>query len=81
MSNFRTIEIPCSRPIKDETNLRFLSLGSNIKDNFLGVIFFILKIKIKIQNNIQNPNNIHFFCILEANMVNSFQNLHPLFQN
>jgi hypothetical protein len=33
------METTCSQPIKDETNLRLLSLGSNIKDNMLCVLF------------------------------------------
>jgi hypothetical protein len=35
MSYFWTIKIPYFQPIKDETNLNFIKLGSNIKDNIL----------------------------------------------
>jgi hypothetical protein len=33
------MEITCFQPIRDETNLRLLNLGSNIKDNMLCVLF------------------------------------------
>jgi hypothetical protein len=48
------METTCSQPMRNETNLKFLNLGSNIKDNMLYALsssYFLKNEKKTIQNN------------------------------
>jgi hypothetical protein len=63
------METTCSQPIKDETNLKLLSLGSNIKDNMLCALFLSYFLK-----NEKKPSKMpHIFLLmLDANNDNSW---------
>ncbi len=53
------METSCSQPIKDESNLRLLNLGFNIRDNMLCVLFFSYFLKNE-RKPIKNPTYFSF---------------------
>jgi hypothetical protein len=75
------MEIAYCRPIRDETNLKLLNLGSNIRDNMLCALFlsYFLKNERKPSKMphtfllILDANNDNFWATIESSSIKSYK--------